>query len=269
MKRRTINYVQSLDRGLSVLKAFTEERPSLKLSEIARLTSMNPTAVQRFTDTLLQLGYLHRGRNREFMLGPKVLELGFAFLNGSRLRRLGKVHIAEFSEKYNCTTNLEVLDGDEIVFLYRHEAQRFLKYNLQAGSRLPSYCTATGKVLLAALPDKALKKVLERISQKMEPLTRYTLTDAEALWEDLLKTRERGYSISDREMSIALYSLGVPVLNQEPQVVAAVNLSLSADEEQAKREKAVEELKSLGSNLSKAMGYEGEYPMICVTPGAG
>lgn len=265
MKRRTINYVQSLARGLSILQAFTPERPSLKLSEIARLTDMNPTAVQRFTDTLMQLDYLHHGRNREFMLGPKVLELGFAYLNGSQLRRLAEMHLAEFSEKYNCTMNLAVLDGEEIVFLYRHEAQRFLKYNLQAGSRLPSYCTAAGKVLLAALPDEALKKALGRISQKMEPLTRYTLVDAKALWEDLLKTRERGYSISDRELSIALYSLGIPVLNQEPRVVAAVNLSLSADEEQAKREEAVEQLKSLGRTLSKAMGYEGAYPMILVT----
>jgi IclR family pca regulon transcriptional regulator len=96
----------------------------------------------------------------------------------------------------------------------------------------------------------------------MEPLTRYTLTDENALRKDLFETRERGYSISDREMSIALYSLGVPVLNQERRVVAAVNLSLSADEAQSRREKAVERLKTLGGTLSKAMGYEGEYPLI-------
>lgn len=262
MERKNFNYVQSLARGLNIMRAFTPERPFLKLSEIARITAMNPTAVQRFTDTLLQLGYLHRGRNREFMLGPKVLELGFAYLNGSQLKRLGEEHLAEFFEKYNYTLNLAVLDGDEVVFLCRHEAQRFLKYNLQEGSRLPSYCTATGKVLLAALPDDTLRKVLERISPKMEPLTRYTLTDENALRKDLFETRERGYSISDREMSIALYSLGVPVLNQERRVVAAVNLSLSADEAQSRREKAVERLKTLGGTLSKAMGYEGEYPLI-------
>ncbi|MGA6925570.1 MAG: IclR family transcriptional regulator C-terminal domain-containing protein, partial [Desulfosarcina sp.] len=211
MNRKKLHYVQSLARGLSVLQAFTAEAPSLSLSNIARMTGMNTTAAQRFTDTLLQLGFLHRNRHREFMLGPKVLDLGFAFLNGSQLKRIAETYLAEFSKKHGRTVNLAVLDGDMIVFLYRREAQRFLKYDLQAGSRLPSYCTATGKVLLAALPDPALRNTLG--SMAIEALTRFTITDPEALWVDLMETRKRGYSVCDREMSLALFSLAVPVLN--------------------------------------------------------
>jgi IclR family pca regulon transcriptional regulator len=260
MKRKKLNFVQSLARGLGVLQCFTAERPFLTLTEIANLTGMNTTAVQRFTDTLLQLGFLHRNRQREFILGPKALTLGFAVLRGSQLRKTAEIYIAEFSEKHRCTMNLALLDGDEVVFLYRHEAQRFLKYDLHAGSRLPSYCTATGKVLLAALPDKALEPLLARM--KMEPLTRYTITRADDLRQELVRTRKRGYSVSDRELSIALYSIGVPVLNQERRVVAAMNLSISADETAAKRSTSLEELKLLGFKLSNAMGYEGEYPLI-------
>lgn len=260
MNRKALNYVQSLARGLNVLQAFTAERPSLNLSEIARATGMNTTAAQRFTDTLLQLGFLHRNRHREFMLGPKVLNLGFAFLNGSQLRKLAQTYIAEFSARHGRTVNLAILDGDAVVFLYRHEAQRFLKYDLQAGSRLPSHCTATGKVLLAALPDQTLQNALSHMN--MEALTRYTLTDTDALWADLMQTRKRGYSVCDREMSLALFSMAVPVLNPEQHVVAAVNLSLSADEIASKRETARKQLISLGRALSGAMGYEGAYPMI-------
>jgi IclR family pca regulon transcriptional regulator len=260
MDRKKLNFVQSLGRGLSVLQAFTAERPTLNLSEIARITGMNTTATQRFTDTLLQLGFLHRNRHREFMLGPKVLNLGFAFLNGSQLRKLALTYIAEFSARYSRTVNLGILDGDAVVFLSRHEAQRFLKYDLQAGSRLPSHCTATGKVLLAALPDQELRNTLE--GMKMERLTRFTITEPIALWADLMETRKRGYSVCDREMSLALYSLAVPVLNQEHHVVAAVNLSLSADETQSNQLKATEQLTSLGRTLSGAMGYEGAYPLF-------
>jgi IclR family pca regulon transcriptional regulator len=194
------------------------------------------------------------------MLGPKVLKLGAAFLNGSQLRRLSEIHIAEFCETHRYTVNLAVLDEDEIVFLYRHEAQRFLKYDLKAGSRLPSYCTASGKVLLAALPDPMLRIALDRM--KMEALTRYTIVDPQALWEDLIKTRRRGYSISDRELSIALYSVGVPVLDFERRAIAALNLSLAADETGSRRKMALEHLKRLGRTLSSAMGYEGDYPWI-------
>ena len=267
MDRKKLNYVQSLDRGLKVLQAFTADRPLLSLSEIARITGMNVTATQRFTDTLLQLGFLLRNRHREFMLGPKVLNLGFAFLNGSQLKKLAETYIAQFSAKHGCTANLAVRDGDAVVFLYRHEAKRFLKYDLQAGSRLPSYCTATGKVLLAALADQDLDKILQHMT--METLTRYTITDPKMLLNDLLETRKRGYALCDREMSLALYSLAVPVLNQEENVIAAVNLSLPADEKKSKKEKIVEQLLTLGRTLSEALGYEGPYPVIPIRGGGG
>ena len=262
MNRKKLNYVQSLDRGLKVLQAFTAERQLLSLSEIARITGLNVTATQRFTDTLLQLGFLLRNRHREFMLGPKVLNLGFAFLNGSQLKKLAETYIAEFSKTHGCTVNLAVLDGDAVVFLYRHETKRFLKYDLQAGSRLPSYCTSTGKVLLAALSDPVLDKTLQGMN--MESHTRHTITDPESLYDDLMETRKRGYSICDREMSLALFSLAVPLINQEANVIAAVNISLPVDEKKSKKQMAVEQLIALGRTLSEALGYEGPYPVIPV-----
>jgi IclR family pca regulon transcriptional regulator len=105
-----------------------------------------------------------------------------------------------------------------------------------------------------------LRIALDRM--KMEALTRYTIVDPQALWEDLIKTRRRGYSISDRELSIALYSVGVPVLDFERRAIAALNLSLAADETGSRRKMALEHLKRLGGTLSSAMGYEGDYPWI-------
>jgi IclR family pca regulon transcriptional regulator len=260
MIRKKLHFIQSLARGIAVLQAFSAERPVLTLSEISRITGMNTTAVQRFTDTWLQLGFLHRNRHREFMLGPKVLSLGFAFLNGSQLRKLAETYIAEFSATHNWTVNLAVLDGEAIVFLYRSEAQRFLKYDLQAGSRLPSHCTGSGKVLLAALPDPVLRR---RISDMhLTAMTSFTLVTEEALWESLMETRKRGHAVCDRELSLELYSIGVPVLNADGRVTAAVNVSVSAEDPQEKRAVAVERIRELGSTLSTAMGYEGPYPVI-------
>jgi IclR family pca regulon transcriptional regulator len=259
LQRKKLHFVQSLARGLSVLQAFSAERPALRLSEIAQLTGLNMAAAQRFTDTLLQLGFLHRNRHREFLLGPKVLSLGFTYLNGNQLKAVAKGFLDEFADRHRRTMNLGVLEDDAVIFLYRRESQRFLKYDLQAGSRMPSYCTATGKTLLAGLADDALRAVLR--SLELKPITSRTLTDPAALWADLMETRRRGWAVCDRELSLDLYSVGIPINDQEGRVAAAVNLSLSVEEARGERLRAMlAELMELGRGLSATFDYQGPYP---------
>ena len=87
------HFIQSLARGLTVLQAFSAERPRLGLQQLAQVTGFNKTAVQRLTDTLMSLGFLGRNEYKEFYLEPKVLSLGFAYLNGSELRQLAETHL--------------------------------------------------------------------------------------------------------------------------------------------------------------------------------
>lgn len=261
MDRQPKHFVQSLARGMSVLQAFSSERNRLTLTELAAITKMNRTAVQRFTDTLMGLGFLGRNKYKEFYLGPGVLSLGFAYLHGSELTKLAASYLKQFSERIGKTVNVAILDGAEIIFLYRHEVHKFLKYDLRAGSRLPSYCTASGKVLLASLEDKELRKRVR--SMKLERMTSRTIVDKAALIEDIHQTRKRGISICDRELSPALYSIGVPILNQKKRVIAAINLSLSSEEATGPVLKHVtSEIVEQGRKLSEFMGYEGTYPAI-------
>jgi IclR family pca regulon transcriptional regulator len=229
---------------------------------------MNRTAVQRFTDTLVQLGFLGKNRHKEFFLGAKVVALGFAYLQGSELIRLAASYLKDFSVRMGRTVNMAVLDDVEVVFLYRNEVRKFLKYDLRAGSRLPSHCTATGKVLLASLDDEELKARLERM--KFERMTSWTIVEKKAFFEDIGKTRARGISISDREMSPNLYSIGVPLLNHEKKIVAAVNLSRYSDElEVTSPEEDTQAVVDQGREISGLMGYEGEYPVIRAGSGEG
>ena len=261
MVRKQRHFVQSLARGLSVLCAFSAENPNLTLTQITERTGLNVVTVQRYTDTLLELGFLKRNRHREFFLGPEVLSLGFAFVNGNQLRKIAEEYINEFSERVGRTVNMAMLDGNEIIFLYRKEVHRFLSYDLHAGSKLPSHCTGSGKALLAALDDDSLR---ERIrSMDLYRVTPHTITDEKQLWDDLMLTRKRGYSISKREWILDLYSIGMPIINQKGRVEAAVNLSLSMEEAKGKLLKEMlEQLIDLGRNLSLAMGYSKEYPLI-------
>lgn len=259
MTRTTMHFIQSLARGLAVLQAFSADRSEMTLTEVAQATGMNMAAAQRFTDTLVQMDFLRRDQNKRFYLGPQVLSLGFSFLNGSSLRKQTDKYLEDFCRKYNKTTNMAILDGHEIIFISRHEAQIFLSYDLRPGSRLPAHCTSQGKVLLAAKKDQDLAHLLE--TMEMKRFTEKTMVDRQQLWDDLMLTRERGYSISDRELTMDLVTLGVPVFDFSGEVVAATNLALRSQEAHGPlMHEMVDLLFGLGAELSAALGHNGQYP---------
>jgi len=261
MQRLEMHYIQSLARGLKVLNAFTPQEPLLSLSDIAGKTGMNHSAAQRYTDTLMQLGYLKRNRRREFMLAAKVLSLGFTFLDGSALRTMARETIDAFGARLKRTVNMAVLEDTQVFFLHRYEAQRFLSHHLRPGYKLPAQVTSNGKVLLAALPDAQLKGLLKRIN--LQKVTSRTIASKKALLGDLMQTRERGYSLVDRELSLDLVQAGAPVLDQEGRVTAAVNISLPAEECAGKElDRSIEEIIGLGGELSAGLGWRGDYPLI-------
>lgn len=258
-QREPKHFINALARGLKILASFSADHPRLTLQELSEISGFNKTAVQRLTDTLIALGYLGRNRRKEFFLEPRILTLGFNYLSGSELRQLGATHLRTFSLRIGQTVNLAVLDDLEVIFVFRNEIRGFFSFGLREGSKLPAYCTSSGKVLLAALPDEELDERLERIPYK--PLTRFTITDKARLRAHLEAVRRNGYGVADQEATLALYSVAVPVFNHEDQVVAAANISLQAEEHQpAAVAEMVDALRKEGARLSAGLGYGGSYP---------
>ena len=159
---------------------------------------------------------------------PRFCPLGYSFLNSSDLRSVCKPHIDSLSSEINRTVNLGILDGVEVIYLYRKEVTRYLKYDLYAGSRLPAYCMSIGKILLAGLADEDLKDRIDRMT--LNPITRKTVTSKLKLWDEIMQTRKRGYSICDRQLSMDLYSMAVPLINERQEVIAAVNVTMDSRE---------------------------------------
>lgn len=261
MPRTTQHFIQSLDRGLRVLLAFSPERPRLTLTELSQATGMNKPAVQRLTDTLVALDFLGRNRHKEFYLGPKLLTLGYACLQGHELREVAREHLSAFSDRIGHTVNLCMLNGNELVVLYRREVGTFYTFDVHPGSRLPVHCTSMGKVLLAALPDADLRARIA--GMKLRPYTPLSITDPEEFWREIMATRERGYGLSDRESSLVLYSAAAPIIDGRPRVLAAINVSMYAELVDAnRREELTRLLVAEGRRLSAIMGYTGQYPAI-------
>ncbi|TFV87225.1 IclR family transcriptional regulator C-terminal domain-containing protein [Blastococcus sp. CT_GayMR16] len=222
---RDTNFVQSLDRGLAVIRAFDAQHPRLQLSEVARATGLTRAAARRFLLTLVQLGYV-RVEGREFSLRPRVLELGYSYLSGITLPEVAQPHLEALVGRVDESSSISVLDGDDVVYVARVHTKRIMTVMITVGTRFPAYATSMGRVLLANLPAPELADYLARA--ELLPLTPSTVTDRSELAAILDRVRAQGYALVDQELEEGLRSAAAPVRNREGSVVAAVNLSVSA-----------------------------------------
>ena len=258
------NYINAIERGMKILEILGSAGRKLSLTEIASLCQMNRTAANRFLYTFCILGYINRDDRKLYELSHKALAFGFSYLQSSNLRTLCKPHIDELSAELDQTSNLAILDDLDIIYLYRREKKRFLrflKYDLYDGSKLPSYCTSVGKVLLAGLDDDDMIDRIERMD--LEPITPRTITSKKDLLKELMTVRVCGYAISDGELSMDLFSFAVPVKDAMGVVIASINLTISLNQlSPSFREKILRKLFEKGKLVSRLLGYQGTWPHV-------
>jgi IclR family transcriptional regulator, pca regulon regulatory protein len=222
---RNTTFVQSLDRGLAVIRAFDAQHPRLQLSEVARATGLTRAAARRFLLTLVELGYV-RLEGREFSLRPRVLELGYAYLSGITLPEVALPHLEALVARVDESSSVAVLDGDDVVYVARVPTKRIMTVAITVGTRFPAHATSLGQALLAHLPPRELEDYLARAT--LQRLTARTITDRARLAARLERVRAQGYAMADQELEEGLRSASVPVHNRDGVVVAAVNCSVSA-----------------------------------------
>ncbi|HEY3649925.1 MAG TPA: IclR family transcriptional regulator C-terminal domain-containing protein, partial [Streptosporangiaceae bacterium] len=183
------DFVQSLERGLSVIRAFDAEHPKLTLSEVATSTGLSRAAARRFLRTLVQLGYMRSDGSR-FALRPKILELGYAYLSSLTLPEVAMPHLEQLVEQVHESSSVCELDGNEVIYIARVPTKRIMTVTISVGTRFPAYATSMGRVLLAAQSDERLDDYLE--SASLRGLTGHTITSATALRRELRKIRSQG-----------------------------------------------------------------------------
>ena len=217
-------YVQSLARGLAVIRAFGAEHPVMTLSEVAARTDLTRATARRFLHTLVELGYV-RTDGKTFALTAKVLQLGYAYLSGLSLPQLAQPHLEELSLKLGESTSAAVLDGTDIAYIARVTTRRIMTIGITVGTRFPAYATSMGRVLLAYLPPAALQEYLAVADIKA--LTPRAIGTVPDLLAELETVRAQGWCVLDQELELGLRSVAAPV-HDGPKVVAAVNVSLQA-----------------------------------------
>lgn len=256
-------HLESLARGLAVLSSFSTERPTLSLTDISQLLDINKTTALRILSTLESLGYVKRDpQTKLYRPSQAVFRLGFVVLDSLEVRQVAGPYLKELAKVVDETVNLVVLDATEAeaVYIDRVDSRHAVSTHRPIGSRLPVYCTSTGKALLAFLPPEKLEPILEKITW-----TRYTEathTTPEALRQDLTQVRQRGFATSNGELIPELRAVAAPIYQTDGQVMAVVNISVPAH--RVSFEDMVDHLAphavNAGRQISEALGYSARHP---------
>ncbi len=217
--------VGGLEKGLAVIEAFDQDKPRLSISEVAQRAGLTRAAARRYLLTLTHLGFMHHD-GRQFALSPRVLRLGQSYMHSSRLPRVIQPELHKIAYALQEASSAGVLDHDDVISVAAASAGRLVSATLQPGTRVPAYCTANGRVLLAALPQADVDAWLVR--QRLRPLTPHTITGAERLRVEIARVRAQGHALVDQELELGLRTLSVPLRNFRGEVVAAMNLSVHA-----------------------------------------
>jgi IclR family transcriptional regulator, pca regulon regulatory protein len=224
-RARSADHVQSLERGLAVIRAFDAEHPSLTLSEVARATGLTRAAARRFLLTLVELGYM-RTDGRLFALRPRVLELGWAYLSSLSLPEVALPHLEALVARTRESSSVSILDNGDVVYVARVPTKRIMTVAISVGTRFPAYATSMGRVLLAARPTDWLNAYLKDTT--FTRITPHTVTNPRALHAELIKIRTQGWALVDQELEEGLRSIAAPIRNPAGEVIAAVNVSAHA-----------------------------------------
>jgi IclR family transcriptional regulator, pca regulon regulatory protein len=219
---RSRDFVQSLERGLAIIRVFGPQQPSMTVSEIAAEVGLTRAAVRRFLLTLCELGYV-RGQGNRYELTARVLELGYSYLSALSFPDIALPRLEQLVAETSEASEGSILDGGDIVYVVRVPGPKMMTISVNVGARRPAYATAMGRVLLAALPDDRLDRYLE--THELAPILPRTITDRSEFRSELARVRANGYALVNQELEEGLVAIAAPVHDRAGRVLGAINLS--------------------------------------------
>ncbi|MBV8405817.1 MAG: IclR family transcriptional regulator [Gammaproteobacteria bacterium] len=224
LRARDPLFNSSVQKALALLETFGGERRTLGLAELAAAAGMTISSAQRCIHTLVRIGYLRRDqRLRRWVLTPRALSLTEAYLSGHALLEHATAHLIELNQASGESVSLSEPDGTDMVFIARFPSLQPFHIHMPVGRRLPMYCTASGRAYLSALPAASARRILAR--SRLSAHTPQTLTELEQICKRIDAARESGYAWSDQEYYRGDVTIAAPVLGEDGEPLAALNIS--------------------------------------------
>jgi DNA-binding IclR family transcriptional regulator len=250
--------VPAVERAVRLLDALAASRQPRSLAELARTLALPRSSVHGLLATLVALGLARRNGDAEFSLGPKALQWADAYGTRADVLRAFDAHVDRFAALGTETVMLATLDGADVVYLAYRQGSRPLAVNFRVGGRFPAACTSSGKAMLAALPDAAVR---ERVGAGPLPrLTRHGPPSVAALLRQFDGVRRQGVAIDDEETAEGMQCFGAAIRGPRgDDAMAAVAVSvIKAGLTPRRRTELVEAIRRLADAVAVELGAEPE-----------
>lgn len=214
----------SLAKGLQVLRAFSAAHRSMTLAEIAQAASMTKASAQRSVHTLQALGYIGKHPStRRFVLLPRVVELGFNYLDAHPMISAAHTYLAQLARQSGETATLSEPAGTHMVYLAQVLTTQHIPVLTPVGTQVPLYASSCGRAYLSQLPAAQAQALLQQAP--MPPRTRATLTTVDAVMAQLAQCQQAGYATNCEELFLGDMGIAAPVFNARGVVVGAIHLA--------------------------------------------
>lgn len=247
---------QTVQRAIGLLQHFTDARPQLRASELARLSGLGQSTTSRLIGTLEGLGFLERDPQTGLCrLGRQLITLGGVALNQEPVFREARMVAQGIAYKLGLGANVAVRDGTAAIYVAHFEGALVSRSQSMVGRRISLHATGLGKAMLSELPEEEVTRLVPAAS--MLRLTPNTVVTHEALHGELALVRERGYARELEELAFGRACLAAPIRDQNGEIVAAMSISgslsaLRLDERERELAGAVIEA---ADSVSVALGY--------------
>ncbi|HMM71601.1 MAG TPA: IclR family transcriptional regulator [Rhodocyclaceae bacterium] len=216
---------QSLGKAFAVLEAFGIDRRTMNLPELAAITGLSKSAVQRLTYTLENLGYLHKdAQSKKYSLTPRTLGLGMRYITSSNLVESARPYLLDLNIKCSETVNLSEPHGTDMIFTVSYPGRRQISVQLPVGGCYPIHCTAAGRALLSGLPKPRAEEIIER--SEIHSYTPATVTDKAEIIRLIDEARHAGFAFALGEFFRGDINIAAPIFGVDGQAVAAVGVSV-------------------------------------------
>ena len=228
MKQPTIHsrdLIVGLQKGLALLQLFSQEHPRLSVPEAARLAGMTQSAARRFLLTLVHDSFVQTD-GRYYWLTAKALRIGQAYVDSAVFPRMLRPIVEQVARTTQEHVSVGVRDGDDIVHVVRSRYSHITSMSIRPGSRVPMYCTGSGRLWLASFSQEALCAYFKRNPPRA--ITPYTLTDEALICREIVLAGERGYVMVDQEYEVGMRVLSVPLIDWKGQLQATLTLTTHA-----------------------------------------
>ncbi len=248
--------VKSADRVIQIFEAVGSSEHGMSHGEISRSLAIPKGSLTFLLSNLVEREYLTFDRaGKVYRLGPRLLVLAGRYLSSLDLVRVGRQVAQELVKEINEDVELAIMKNDEILFVYKEECSQPLKYSIEIGDRAPLYATASGKSILANLPEEEISRYISNAT--LVALRKNTITDEETLRRELEEIRSKGLAYSREEFQQGISAIASPIFSLHGDVVGTIVVTLPSVRFNAEHKRFIEpRLIAAARRISHQFGFE-------------